>query len=176
MAFSNNIIFVASIFILLSTSFLRVDSDQGTDKLCGATEAPSLCTTCVKKHVVRTDLDVIEAMLNCANDDAHKIKSEIEDITTRRAKIEVRLKSALLQCIESLTIGYTEGTKAGLIVAQRKLGDASNLITSVVQNLSHCQIALSDFGPLVPTTVSSGLFTVDAEYKVVLRLVDLVPA
>ncbi|KAK9674080.1 hypothetical protein RND81_12G209600 [Saponaria officinalis] len=156
--------FVASILIvLLAASVVQVKSNVLIDKQCGVTEAPSKCSKCANNKGASTTVDVIAAMLQCADDDAHTLFPVVRTIIYD-GNASGSLKAAAGICQTSLVSVFDHGKQARLQSSQGTLKTAADSTSSALLDLQNCQSAFEAGSIPIPPPISSGLSNVEFDF------------
>uniref|UniRef100_A0A803LFH5 Uncharacterized protein n=1 Tax=Chenopodium quinoa TaxID=63459 RepID=A0A803LFH5_CHEQI len=135
--------------------------------MCGATFAPNVCISCINSdgRGAQTEGDVIQEMLGCGDSDALRLEQDVNKIlddvqTDPKTRTTLFSINPLIQAI--ISAGGTVQVQA----AQRRFNDARSTITNVIfPKLGACNSAFSAAGVSIPPPVFSGLFSVEADYK-----------
>uniref|UniRef100_A0A803LFH7 Uncharacterized protein n=1 Tax=Chenopodium quinoa TaxID=63459 RepID=A0A803LFH7_CHEQI len=135
--------------------------------MCGATNVPNACISCIKGdgQDAKTDVDVIQGMLGCGDDDATQLEEDVnkildDDNTDPKTRETLQHINPWIQAI------IIQGGTVQDQVAHRDFKDARSTIRDVIYaNLHSCNSALSSSGISIPPPVFSGLFNVEADYK-----------
>lgn len=173
-----------NIILLISLLICIISQTNGKDvsvalikQMCGVTNAPVQCTSCVSSNNkdIRNGVDVINAMLDCASTSATKLKEDVNNIL--RDKTTNPKTRHVIQEIEP----YVSSALSKNKLIQRKVtlgyfNEATDLINGIVSgDLVVCSNTLFASEIKLPPPVFSGLFSVESDYKFANQLITLKP-
>ncbi|KAK9748139.1 hypothetical protein RND81_02G038500 [Saponaria officinalis] len=181
----NSIIIIIMTLLLtcIYSSFAQATNDDKLiERVCGSTKYPTECESCVyyvgRNTSIMTDVDVIKAMVNCADSTASDLIIVARDLAPRQQDKQVTVK--LYRCVTNF---IKVRVKSEVILLEINNGSIPNTSAVVNDGTDHSAIgsALSvytdvanctaDFnGFTIPPTLVTGIQNLRNHYHIILEL------
>lgn len=176
--YKQNIILLISLLCVISQTHGKYVNVTLITQMCGETNAPAQCTSCIHGgggKDIRSGVDVVNAMLDCAEKDITTLKKDVNKIRDDKATDEnMRIVIAKISpYISSITPKNKEiRRKVSLGFFKRATGIINGI---VVSDLIICSTTFEAYKITIPPLVFSDLFNIESNYKISSQLINLEP-